>query len=101
MTPVADASASVLALLSVAIDRSHQSRCARGQRGVRAEQFLHAVSALLHPGQRQPEVGDDVAYRVEGRVAGDQDEQLALGQDRAETTSRQLGREKFASFFDL
>src|SRR6516225_3844421 len=55
-----------------------------------AEQLLDLVPSLLQPAQRQPEVGDGVAYRVVGGVTADGHQQAALVGARCEATTIEM-----------
>src|SRR6185437_16938801 len=66
-----------------------------------AEQFLEPVPALLEPVERQPEVGDRVAYDVEARLTIHLDEQPALVADRLEASAGELGGQQIAALIDL
>src|SRR5712691_6837863 len=100
MTPAPGATTPTSARLSVVIDRSRQAR-ATVHSAVRAEQFLHPVPPLLHPGQRKPKVGDRVAHHVERRVAADEHEQFALLAHRTEAPAGQLGGQQVGPVLDL
>src|SRR5215469_16275891 len=97
MTPAPGATSPALAMSSVAIDRSRQSAPVKsdlvrepvlaGRAWGIPEQLLDPVPALLHPGQRQTDLGDAEAHQVERRVAGDQHEQLAAVADRIDAVA--------------
>ena len=59
--------------------------------GVGAEQLLDPVPALLHPGQRQAEVGDRVPDHVVGLLAGQLHGQPALMAAAGQPAAGQLG----------
>ena len=59
--------------------------------GIVAEQVLEALAALLHPDERQPEVGHGVADEVVRPVLGDVEQDRAAVRDRLQP-ARDEGR---------
>src|SRR5919109_2572241 len=74
---------------------------AGGRDGVVAEQLLEPVPALLHPVQRQPEIGDRVPDRVERGLIGQLDGEPAAVHYHGQPAPRQFRLQLADAVLDL
>ena len=66
-----------------------------------AEQFLDPVPALLHPVQRQAEIGDGIAHRVICRLAGQPDQHGPVLRHGAQAAPGQFREQLAGAVLDL